>query len=474
MDKLRPYTAYASTPQYKNLKSRGSIKKDIVLRGHLSPVQSLNFFSKEELFQQIFTLKTKLNTVSEENKKLKGKLARLEKKYINSPSSLRNRFAYISESDKQKLYIKITELEYENKILKDENNKNKGIINQLIGKPPPEYKKIYEKYAQQCTKIKKIKEQLMVVQRGYGNIGDNENKGNELLSMKSKRQYFGKMDMIVWEKKENQFLIEIFSKMFENSCAKKMDVEDMWEIIDEEYCDFVGVEEFLVGMRKLGVDNSQEEIEKMFGFIAKDNKISHRDFEKALIRCKPTTFPQYKDLKSSLEHLYYRLQIQRITFKSFAEMFVGETLNYKEIFNKLSSPPINLDKTSTETVAKFVLCNSNKIDKKIFENQLLHMIGEWKVLNDNQEIDFDDYIKFSLEDCWDDFLNKCQIIDKAKSETIAFHQFAKVCKSLGFEFNNDLEQYLKILFYTEKFQLNIVPYMNFIIAYGPENQLEDS
>lgn len=477
MEKLRPYTVYASPPQCKKLKSAGSVKNDMVLRDRLSPVHSLNFFSKEELFQQIFALKTKLNTISEENKQLKGKLARLEKKHLNtlpSASSLRNNFAYISESDKQKLYIKITEIEYENKLLKDENDKNKGIIDQLIGKPPPEYKKIYEKYVQQCAKIKKLKEQLMLSQMRHGNAEDDRNKGNKLSNRKSERQYYGKRDRIMWEKKKNAFLIEIFRKIFENGCAKKMDFEDMWEIIDEESCDLIGVEEFVAGMRKLGVDNSQEEIERMFGFIAKDKKIDQKGFVKALVRCKPSSFPQYKDLRFSLEHLYHRLQIQRATFKSFAEMFASETLDYEEISHILSSSPINLDKASTETITKFVLLNSSKVDKKFFEGKLLHMMGEWKVLNDNQEIDFDDYIKFSLEDYWDDFLNKCQIIDKGKSETITFYQFKKVCKSLGFEFEKDLEQYLKILFYTDKFQLNTVPYMNFIIAYRPENQPQDS
>ncbi|OMJ69823.1 hypothetical protein SteCoe_32344 [Stentor coeruleus] len=479
MEKLRPYTVYASPPQCKKLKSAGSVKNDMILKDRLSPVHSINFFSKEELFQQIFALKTKLNTTSEENKQLKGKLTRLEKKHNNtlpSPSSLRNRFAYISEPDKQKLYIKITELEYENKVLKDENDRNKDIINQLIGKPPPEYKKIYEKYVQQCAKIKKLKDQLMLAHTGHGNVGDNENRGNKLSNRKNERQYYGKRDRIMWEKKGNMFLIEIFRKMFENSCAKKMDYEGMWEIIDEECCDLIGVEEFVAGMRRLGVDNSKEEIEKFFDFIAKDKKIDQRGFEKALLRCKPPTFPQYKDLKFSLEHLYHRLQIQRMTFKNFAELFSSETLEYEEIFNILSSSPINLDKASTETITKFVLFNSNQIDKKVFESKLLHMMGEWKILSDNQEINFDDYIKFSLEGFWDDFLNKCQIIDKEKSEMITFYQFTKVCKSFGFEFDKDLEQYLKILFYTDKFQLNIVPYTNFIIAYSPEinNQIADT
>jgi hypothetical protein len=84
---------------------------------------------------------------------------------------------------------------------------------------------------------------------------------------------------------------------------------------------------------------------------------------------------------------------------------------------------------------------------------------------------FDDKIRSYMDGHWEVFIKKCHEFDRGKRDVISFFQFVRICKSIGFELDPDMKQYLKILFYTDKFQLEIVPYMGFVVAYAPENYL---
>ena len=164
MDKSsRPLSAYPLFYNISRINPPRVTSTDAKFREKLSPAKDLNYYTKEDMGQIIHALKNQINQLTKENKMLKTKIVKLEKKKIvpgNSSANSKSASHFQSDLDKQKTVLKISEIEFENKILKDDIIKLKKIIDELTENPPPDYKKIYEKYVQQCIKIKKLKNQI--------------------------------------------------------------------------------------------------------------------------------------------------------------------------------------------------------------------------------------------------------------------------------------------------------------------------
>ena len=71
---------------------------------------------------------------------------------------------------------------------------------------------------------------------------------------------------------------------------------------------------------------------------------------------------------------------------------------------------------------------------------------------------------------WDAFLKKCKEIDINKTELISYNNFQKICKSFKLDYSSEIEHYLKVLFYINNFQLNIVSYKTFFIDYSSDKK----
>lgn len=470
MERVRPFSSnplkYRSRQNLVSTKS----KTDVVVKNQTSPMRGSNYFSKEELYDQVYKLKKNVNALQEENKHLKAKIIRLEKKKISSLLSPAKSLhtAFLSEPEKHKLLLRVSELEFENKFLKDEVAKNKLMIDEFTNNPPPDFKKIYEKYALQCLKIKKLKERQKLYMSQLGLDEENNEKAIELSKKNSERKLSERKNSVQITSKDTEKFAKLFAKLYENSCVNQLEFDEIWCVMNPNSCDNIGLQEFIRGFHGLGIENPQEEIELLFYMIACDKKVDQNAFEKALIKYKPAHVPSYSDLKHSLEHLYLHLQIQRIDLASFLKLFTADSYYYDELYKIFTSAPIQLDKNSAEKISRYLLISKFKVMKKDIEDKIQHFLKDWGVLSEEDEINFDEKIKNSMKGSWEVFIKKCQSMDKGNREIITFSQFVKICKSIGLEFDIKFEKYLKILFYTDNYQLDTVPYVNFAIAYGPE------
>ena len=149
---------------------------------------------------------------------------------------------------------------------------------------------------------------------------------------------------------------------------------------------------------------------------------------------------------------------------------MAQLIIYTLYFNILSTDLYRLDQEMANTITKYIFGNSSKTTRDQIKEKLSNILGEWKVFNEDEEIELDEIIKKNLGNSWEIFLKKCNEADVNKTEVITYYEFKQICKGLHFDYNSDVEQYLKILFYTDKFQLNVVPYLSFIIAYAPGKQ----
>ncbi|OMJ82889.1 hypothetical protein SteCoe_16283 [Stentor coeruleus] len=475
MDKSRPYSAYPLTSRGGKMQTITSNKNELLFKDHISPLRTTtDFYAKEELNEQVQTLKKLINALQEENKNLKSKIIRLEKKKVNlllTPFKTFNNIAFSPDLEKQKLLLRISELELEVNVLKDESIRHKIIIDEFINKVPYDYKKLFEKYIKLSSKIKKIKEGKKKTIGYYGSDIESNKRFNEISGKNSDRKILGKKNSPQFKQRNSMLVMGIFIKLYEGFCVNQLENDEIWYVVNPNNCDSIGFQEFSRGMNGLGIIND-EEIEVLFEVIARDGRINQRMFEKAFIKYKPSNIPNYSDIKPAIEHLYYRLQIQRITFNNFLCLFPAEGYTYDDILQILTRMPILLDKTSAEIITKYILINKTKTEKNDIENKLRKIMDEWKIFNEDEEVVFDDKIRSSMDGHWEVFIEKCHEFDKGKREIISFSQFVRICKSIGFELEPDMKQYLKILFYTDKFQLEIVPYKGFVVAYAPENYLQ--
>ena len=458
MEAGRPHTSHGISSKIKKpYHSPG--RDEAYPRERATPERAGKFYSNEDLNDHIFVLKNKLNDTLQENKLLKAKIVKLEKKSrgpIISPPKSRSTAHFTNGSDNQRLLMKIADLEFENKLLKDDRIKMREAIDELIGNPPPDYKKVYEKYVKQCIKLKKLKSE-----QGYSKSRKLYSQG--IASPKTVSGILATQE----GKRKNSTIVE---SIYEYSCKNKLEFDEIWHVINPNGFKAVNFLEFSRGIHGLGIDIPNSSLSIFFESVTKGNKMTQQQLESALTSRRSLKIVNYSDLKIPLQHLYMRLQIQRITLAMLVSGLPEVDVVYDDFFKLMHSPPFQLEKASADIISIYVFSGSSKASKEYIHDKLQEVMGSWKIFTEEEELGLDDMIRSKLGNSWESFLKKCTEIDTGKTEKVSYYDFVKICKSLDFEVSSEMEQYLKILFYTDKLQLDVVPYLSFIIAYTPDRQ----
>lgn len=442
MDKAgRPFSAYPG--RYKRSEGKNEwANKEKTPEKH-------SYYTKEDLHQHVFTLKSKLNDVLHENKLLKAKIVKLEKKTMGgffSPLKSKSTANFANGSEKQRVLMKLADVEIENKLIKEDRNKLKNLVDVLTNNPPPEYKKIYEKYAKQCVKIRKLKAEL----------GKDPQKIEKKPPLPTKSEEFNLSKNII-------------ESIYEYSCKKKLDFDEIWCVINPNDLKSVNFLEFSRGVQGLGLDFPLDHLKPFFSAISQDQKLTQSNLESALKHYKSSCI-SYTDLKIPIQHFFMRLQIHRMSLEIFVSSLPEQHISSEDLFKYISNAPFHMEKHYAEAICKYVFMRNLKCSRSEIQEKFRNIMGSWKIFTEDEEIELDDRIRAKFEYSWEIFLKKCSEGDRGKMENISFYQFAKICKSLDFEFNADIEQYLRVLFYTDKLELDVVPYLSFIIAYAPGKQ----
>ena len=365
MDKnARPYSAYP-----------GGLKKYnyIGIHENKEKLKISNFYSKEDLCQQVFILKTKINEVLNENKILKAKIVKLERKKYTSCSPLKSVSIanFKKELEKQKLFTKNSD--FERKTLKTTFFEQKKKIEEVTGKPSPEYNKIYKKYLKLCLKIKKLKEQIKELNYGkdshgvYGKIGSNS---ENLEKNEEKVKNFGLNTSKIQEIKDVK---EKIRKIYEYSCMKKLDFDEIWFVLNPNNQNSINYLEFSRGIHGLGFESSTN-FELLFNFISENSKITRELLERALTKYKPSDILSYSDLKVPLQHLIMRLQTQRTTLDTFLSCFRLEPIKNQDFYSVLTSPPYNLDEKMGQNITNLIFSTNPSETKAILSEKLLNLV----------------------------------------------------------------------------------------------------
>jgi hypothetical protein len=87
-------------------------------------------------------------------------------------------------------------------------------------------------------------------------------------------------------------------------------------------------------------------------------------------------------------------------------------------------------------------------------------------MSENDEAEFDRQLLGNFAPISADVLPQCIAIDTEGSGYIDQDKFYEICDSLGLKIPVEVKDYIELLFYTDRNELDIVPYDNFLKAYS--------
>jgi len=519
---LRPQSAKVNELQaLKSSKSRSissankQIMKRIKLRAENSKAKHSKVpYSREELYDQNMLVKHQMNQLKDENLKLKTKVKILEKENKKEETEsdkghlvtnlkiqikdlqkqLETKDHEITEMKKNSKHTKLQEIEVEMKMYIDECTRLRRMLEeamqQLFG---GQYAyDLQEKYIQQSIQLKNVKrdfQNLSMVNEEIRNPDSRYRKKEKLIKLK--RSLVEMREEINKLRDENQNL----NRMLNEKCPHcNMNQEaargpqeivwDIWQAIEhrrltpQTTCQLINLsenqmslDEFNLNLEKLGIFLTPQEITNL-SELTNSTTISQSQFLNLLSSQKPTQLVTYSDVKETLQHFSFRLQIKRWTLDQVPHIFFQEPRFYsqQEFYTMLHDEPVELNDQQAELLSRYLFGSAEMIPAEEGIARIFDFLENWEVLNEDKEVQFDRKLREILQEKSSEIKEKCEELDTEKKGVLQLEEFKKVWKEIGLEVEDELWNYLELLFYTDQFLLDCVPYVNFLQAYSSEER----
>ena len=190
-----------------------------------------------------------------------------------------------------------------------------------------------------------------------------------------------------------------------------------------------------------------------------------------------------------LRHITFRLQIHRIAKDKIPMLLFGETWKQQrdvtvfELQEMLAQQPININEpVQAELLSRFLIESDDSGKRKgsteassatAILAKLNTALPDWHIFSTEDEEQYDDEIADILADRAIDLQAACEEADTAHEGYISLKTFRGLLKKLGFHFKSNHLKYLELLFYSHEFELDRVPYYNFLKAYTGEKDEEE-
>lgn len=472
-------------------------------------------YTREELYDRAMEFKTQLNMYKEENLRLKTKIKILEKESQkidedNEKSSLTHilksqlkeaqktlddKNTEISDLKKQSKVTRIQEIEVEMKMYIDECTRLTRMLEESLtqlsmGLSPHD---LQERYVQQSVQIKKLKQEIYDMSM-LGDGKDKRKKRDNLI-MKMKEKIVETREENDKVKQENNRLmneIKMIKEMVkcpncgygsnyeENSRDlhtliweiwiaiehRKLTLETTWELLGMANLD-TNLDVINDALEKLGLFFSQNELQVMHQGFQNSQKISYENFVYLMNSHKPADLVTYEQIKEVLSHFSYRLQVKRWTCDQVPHIFFQESRLYSqsEFLQILMQEPIIFDENQASLLSRFLFGPSQAMPSEECIARMFDFLEPWEVLSEAKEYEYDSELRNILTKSGKALEKECRMIDKSQSNLISFGDLQKSLEKIGAVLSDRMFDYLKLLFYTDQYTFDTVPYLNFLSAY---------
>ncbi|CAG9327996.1 unnamed protein product [Blepharisma stoltei] len=193
-----------------------------------------------------------------------------------------------------------------------------------------------------------------------------------------------------------------------------------------------------------------------------------------------------------IKHISMRMQLNRLPKNKLMQVLFGSGYNKDTLISKeeireiLSKAPLNFsNEAELDNFCRFLVepetdkipisvQKSAKASRKDIGVKLYKILDEWDVFSQEDENDFDEQLYRIISKHKDGLKKACKAKDPNKTGLITLDYFCEVLKDLKIEFPPKIMRYMTLLFYSNKLELNSVPYKHFIKAYKspPEEEEE--
>lgn len=190
-----------------------------------------------------------------------------------------------------------------------------------------------------------------------------------------------------------------------------------------------------------------------------------------------------------LRHISFRLQIHRITKDKIPMLLFGEhweeqrDVTLFELQEMLAQQPISInDPSQAELLSRFLLQptdpgkrrpSTEALSAEEMLSKLSTSLPDWRIFSTEDEELYDEEIADILAETALELQAACEEADPAHNEFLSMKTFRALLKKLGIQFKASHLKYLELLFYSHDFELDRVPYYNFLKAYTEDKEDEE-
>lgn len=307
--------------------------------------------------------------------------------------------------------------------------------------------------------------------------------------------------------------IQVIKKLKKVLKKQKISFQRFLDVLDKDHTGFVEVEECIKffkthnkqvkrqefeyftekksGKTVLNLIKLQKNYEKLV-----ESSSSSSSSEKPLIT--PSKVPVFssdfspieplgleKEVEDCLKHISLCMQLNRIEKTQIFETFFSKldmdrSISRTELSRAIKNPPFAFpQKVPIEKLCDFLLKVSSNYSKqqksvqvKEIINKLEKFLPDWQIFDASDEENFDSELTKVIIKNKKVIKENCRKFDKKESGTITLEEFKITIKDFKELEKGRIFQYMTLLFYSHEYELDKVPYLHFIKAYGEQNTEE--
>ena len=240
---------------------------------------------------------------------------------------------------------------------------------------------------------------------------------------------------------------------------------------------------------KISNSSSSEKEAEEEKIIPTPSKVPVFNFETSPIEQKPTLIKE-SEISHYLSHVSLCMQLHRLQKSEISLTIFGKKADFDKILSKkhlipyFKNPPFMfLEKLVIDKFCEFLVQPSQEIidtsKKPIFQLSIREIIvklekllPEWEIFDSDEEGLFDEKLSEVIGVNKKKFKHACKALDKSKTGVLSISDFRSVLKDHAVLLQTRIFQYMTLLFYSHEYELDRVPYMHFIKAYGEQNNSE--
>jgi Ca2+-binding EF-hand superfamily protein len=183
-----------------------------------------------------------------------------------------------------------------------------------------------------------------------------------------------------------------------------------------------------------------------------------------------------------LQHIALRSQLHRLQKQEVGSIVAKSTkksvLGLQDLKSLFLAEPFSLNDMQSDHIAKYLIKKAtpkslNEAPAKDVARALVDALENWTVLIEEDEQRYDQHISHLIAKNQVSMKEACKLQDDLSCGVIRFSDFKKATEDLELSFSEEELKYMQLLFYSHNYELDTVPYKQFIQAYSKmqeENQ----